>query len=114
MAISAHAEAHRPTKLPLDQVMAAFEKLAKPLSNNTELNEFLSTYFSEAGSELEAVPADQLHTDAAFLDKINDSVIKQFTEKVINIWPDLTRQYVGHEKCDGCVNSYIPVNRTCK
>ncbi|KAI3331894.1 glycoside hydrolase family 37 protein [Xylariaceae sp. AK1471] len=101
-----------PTKLPLDQVMAAFDKLAKPLSNNTELNEFLSTYFSEAGSELEAVAADQLHTDPAFLDKINDSVIKQFTEKVIGIWPDLTRQYVGHDKCDGCVNSYIPVNRT--
>jgi len=94
--------------------MAAFEKLSKPLSNNTELNEFLSTYFGEAGSELEPVPIEQLETDAAFLDKINDSVIKQFTEKVIDIWPDLTRTYVGHQRCDGCVDSYIPVNRTCK
>ncbi|KAI0404946.1 Six-hairpin glycosidase-like protein [Xylaria palmicola] len=101
-----------PTKLPLDQVMAAFEKLAKPLTNNTELNEFLSTYFGEAGSELEAVPADQLKTDPVFLDKINDSVIKQFVEKVIDIWPDLTRKYVGANRCDGCVDSYIPINRT--
>ncbi|KAI8629356.1 Six-hairpin glycosidase-like protein [Xylariaceae sp. FL1651] len=101
-----------PTKLPLDQVVAAFNKLAKPLSNNTELNDFLSTYFGEAGSELEAVPADQLQTDAAFLDKINDSVIKQFVQKVIDIWPDLTRKYVGADGCDGCVNSFIPVNRT--
>ncbi|KAI1180584.1 Six-hairpin glycosidase-like protein [Nemania sp. FL0916] len=101
-----------PTKFPLDQVMAAFEKLAKPLSNNTELNDFLSTYFGEAGSELEAVLADQLKTDPVFLNKVNDSVIKQFVEKVIDIWPDLTRKYVGADKCDGCVNSYIPVNRT--
>lgn len=105
---------YRPTKLPLDQVLAAFEKLAKPLSNNTELNDFLSTYFGEAGSELEAVPADQLKTDPVFLDKIKDSVIKQFVEKVIGIWPDLTRNYVGAKRCDGCVDSYIPVNRTCK
>ncbi|KAJ8110251.1 hypothetical protein ONZ43_g5922 [Nemania bipapillata] len=83
-----------PTKRPLDQVMAAFEKLAKPLSNNTELNEFLSTYFGQAGSELETVPADQLKTDPVFLNKINDSVIKQFVEKVIDIWPDLTRNNI--------------------
>lgn len=94
--------------------MAAFEKLAKPLTNNTDLNDFLSTYFGVAGSELEAVPADQLKTDPVFLNNINDSVIKQFTEKVIDIWPDLTRKYVGADKCDGCVNSFIPVNRTCK
>ncbi|KAJ2981265.1 hypothetical protein NUW58_g6730 [Xylaria curta] len=101
-----------PTKLPLDQVLAAFEKLTKPLTNNTELNEFLSTYFGEAGSELEAVPADQLETDPVFLGNINDSVIKQFVEKIIDIWPDLTRKYVGADACDGCVNSYIPINRT--
>ncbi|KAJ8125592.1 hypothetical protein O1611_g8046 [Lasiodiplodia mahajangana] len=101
-----------PTKLPLDQVLAAFEKLAKPLSNNTELNEFLSTYFGQAGSELQAVPSDQLKTDPVFLNKINDSVVKQFVEKVIDIWPDLTRKYVGGESCDGCVGSFIPVNRT--
>ncbi|KAI1133518.1 Six-hairpin glycosidase-like protein [Nemania abortiva] len=101
-----------PTKLPLDQVMAAFEKLSKPLSNNTELNDFLSTYFGQAGSELEAVPSDQLKTNPVFLNKIKDSVIKQFVEKVVDIWPDLTRKYVGAESCDGCVNSFIPVNRT--
>ncbi|KAI0204709.1 Six-hairpin glycosidase-like protein [Astrocystis sublimbata] len=101
-----------PTKKPLNEVLAAFEKLAKPLTNDTELNDFLSTYFGEAGSELETVPTDQLETDPVFLDKIEDSVIKQFTEKVIEIWPDLTRKYVGSGECDDCVNSFIPVNRT--
>lgn len=60
------------------------------------------------------MPADQLKTNPVFLNKIKDSVIKQFTEKVIDIWPDLTRKYIGADKCDGCVNSYIPINRTCK
>ncbi|KAI1776516.1 glycoside hydrolase family 37 protein [Hypoxylon cercidicola] len=101
-----------PTKAPLDEVLAAFDKLAKPLSNNTELNEFLSTYFGEAGSELAQVPQDDLETDPVFLNNIKDPVIKQYVEKVINIWPDLTRTYVGASNCTGCVNSFIPVNRT--
>ncbi|KAI1503260.1 glycoside hydrolase family 37 protein [Biscogniauxia marginata] len=101
-----------PTKAPLDEVIAAFDKLAKPLSNNTELNNFLSTYFGEAGSELEAVQTDQLRTDPVFLDKIDDTVIKQFVQNVINIWPDLTRTYVGATNCTGCVDSFIPINRT--
>ncbi|KAI0526081.1 Six-hairpin glycosidase-like protein [Xylaria bambusicola] len=101
-----------PTIKPLDEVLAAFEKLEKPLSNNTALQEFLSTYFGEAGSELEEVPVDQLETDPIFLDNIEDSVIKQFVEKVIDIWPDLTRKYVGADSCDDCVDSYIPINRT--
>lgn len=77
--------------MPLDQVLAAFDQLIKPLSNNTELNDFLSTCFGEAGSELAQVPRDQLHTDPVFLDNIDDSVIKQFVQKVIDIWPALTR-----------------------
>ncbi|KAI1075102.1 glycoside hydrolase family 37 protein [Whalleya microplaca] len=101
-----------PTKAPLDEVIAAFDKLTKPLANNTELNDFLSTYFGKAGSELAPVPTDQLKTDPVFLDKVHDPVIKQFVQKVINIWPDLTRTYVGAGNCTGCVNSFIPLNRT--
>ncbi|KAI0018518.1 glycoside hydrolase family 37 protein [Xylariomycetidae sp. FL0641] len=101
-----------PTKAPLDEVIDAFQKLKKPLSNNTELNDFLSKYFGQAGSELEAVPTDQLKTDPTFLDKINDTVIGEFTRKVIDIWPDLTRTYVGGANCTGCVGSFIPLNRT--
>lgn len=93
-------------------MIAAFDKLEKPLSNNTALQDFLGTYFGEAGSELEAVPSDQLKTEPIFLDDINDTAIKQFTEKVIDIWPDLTREYVGAGNCTGCVSSFIPVNRT--
>ena len=31
---------------------------------------------------------------------------------MIDIWPDLTRKYTGVEACQGCANSYLPVNRT--
>ncbi|KAI1799109.1 glycoside hydrolase family 37 protein [Daldinia bambusicola] len=101
-----------PTKVPLDELLAAFDKLTKPLSNNTELHDFLSTYFGQAGSELAQVPIDQLETDPTFLDGIDDAVVKQFVQKVIDIWPDLTRTYVGSTNCTGCVGSFIPVNRT--
>lgn len=53
-----------------------------------------------------------------FLTKLNDTVIRQFVSKVIDIWPDLTRRYVGGSSsspvanCSSCPNSFIPVNRT--
>lgn len=76
------------------------------------MNDFLSTYFGQAGSELAAVPTDQLQTDSAFLDKVEDIVIREFTQKVIDIWPDLTRTYIGAANCSGCVSSFIPLDRT--
>jgi alpha,alpha-trehalase len=104
----------RPTIRPLDEVLAAFSNLTRPIQNNTELNDFLSKYFGEAGSELEAVPTDELETDPSFLENVNSSVVVDFTRQVIDIWPDLTRRYIGAgtSNCTGCVNSFIPVNRT--
>lgn len=104
---------YRPAKKPLAEIQAAFDKLKKPLSNNTELNDFLSTYFDDAGSELKAVPKDQLKVDPKFLDKLNDTVIKEFVTKVIDIWPDLTREYAGSSNnCTNCPNSFIPLKRS--
>jgi alpha,alpha-trehalase len=102
----------RPTKRPIDEVIAAFEQLSKPLSNNTELNDFLSEYFGAAGSELAPVPSEDLTTDPTFLEHVNSTDIRDFISQVIDIWPDLTRQYVGAGNCTGCVSSFIPVNRT--
>ncbi|KAK1909484.1 hypothetical protein P3342_007653 [Pyrenophora teres f. teres] len=101
-----------PTTRPLNEVLSAFANLSRPIENNTALNDFLSTYFGQAGSELEEVPTDQLQTQPDFLDNVNSSVVQDFTRQVIDIWPDLTRRYVGAGNCSGCVNSFIPVNRT--
>ena len=105
-------ERRRPTILPLEQVLANYANLTQPLSNNSELQNFLTTNFAPAGGELVAVPSNQLQTNPAFLGKINDTVITQFVQKVIGIWPDLTRSYVGGGNCSGCVDSFIEVNRT--
>lgn len=96
----------------MDEVIAAFNKLTQPISNNSELNAFLAENFAPAGGELEEVPKSELDTDPVFLDKIEDSTIKEFVSKVIDIWPDLTRRYAGSEQCSQCANSFIPVNRT--
>ena len=104
--------APRPTIKSVDEVIAAFQKLKQPLSNNSELNDFLTANFAPAGGELEEVPKSELETNATFLDNIMNPVIKDFTKAVINIWPDLTRRYAGPGNCSDCANSFIPVNRT--
>ncbi|KAF2877549.1 trehalose [Massariosphaeria phaeospora] len=101
-----------PTLRPLDEVVAAFNELEKPIQNNSALNDFLQEYFGEAGSELEPVPTDELETQPDFLDSVNSSTVANFVSQVIDIWPDLTRRYVGASNCSGCVNSFIPINRT--
>ncbi|RFU76595.1 trehalase precursor [Trichoderma arundinaceum] len=102
-----------PAKRPLAEIQAAFDKLDKPLKNDSSLHTFLSTYFADAGGELEEVPRSSLRTNPVFLSKINDTVIRQFVTKVIDIWPDLTRRYSGAVgNCSSCPNSFIPVNRT--
>jgi alpha,alpha-trehalase len=96
----------------LDEVLTAFHKLSKPIQNNTALNDFLTTYFGKAGSELQALPEQDLEVQPDFLEGVNCSVVEGFTRQVIDIWPDLTRRYVGGGNCTGCVSSFLPVNRT--
>lgn len=101
-----------PTLKPLDEVVAAFNNLSQPISNNSALQAFLTIYFGEAGAELEAVPPEDLSVNATFLDSVADPDIHDFVSQVVDIWPDLTRKYVGASNCTGCVNSFIPLNRT--
>ncbi|KAL7898647.1 glycoside hydrolase family 37 protein [Trichoderma sp. SZMC 28014] len=102
-----------PAKRPLSEIQAAFNNLSKPLTNSSSLQTFLSTYFADAGGELVDVPHSSLTTNPTFLTKLNDTVIRQFVTKVIDIWPDLTRRYsAAVSNCSTCPNSFIPVNRT--
>ncbi|KAF2749798.1 glycoside hydrolase family 37 protein [Sporormia fimetaria CBS 119925] len=102
-----------PTKRPLDEVLEAFSQLERPIQNNTALTEFLQEYFGEAGGELEELDRETLETQPDFLENVNSSTVADFVRQVIDIWPDLTRKYAGaSDDCDGCVNSFIPINRT--
>ena len=96
----------------MDDVIAAFSRLSQPLSNNSELHAFLTENFAPAGGELEEVPAEELQADPRFLSKVKDATVREFVGKVIDIWPDLTRRYLGPGNCSTCDNSFIPVNRT--
>ncbi|KAF2274729.1 trehalase precursor [Westerdykella ornata] len=102
-----------PTIRPLNEVLEAFSKLERPIQNNTALNDFLKTYFGEAGSELAEIDPNQLETQPEFLDNVNSSTVKDFVRQVIDIWPDLTRKYAGspNPNCTECVDSFLPIAR---
>lgn len=102
----------RPGLRSVDDIQEAFDELDKPLSNNSALNDFLDEYFADAGGELAEVPTDELDTDPKFLDDVDDDVVKEFVEKVIDIWPDLTRVYNGSSNCTDCPSSFIPLNHS--
>jgi alpha,alpha-trehalase len=97
----------------LDEVLEAFSNLERPIQNNSALNDFLSEYFGEPGSEIEALNPDDFETSPDFLKNVNSSTVVSFVSQVIDIWPDLTRRYVGaNSNCSECVNSFLPLNRT--
>ncbi|ORY76099.1 glycoside hydrolase family 37 protein [Protomyces lactucae-debilis] len=100
-----------PTIKPVDEVLAAFANLTKPLSNNTELQTFLSENFGQAGTEL-VMSNRSITANATFLSTVNSSIVADFVSQVIDIWPSLTREYAPKQLCDGCVTSFLPVNRT--
>jgi alpha,alpha-trehalase len=101
-----------PTIRPLEAVLSAFDALAKPLKNDTALNDFLRENFGAAGSELGEVHPEELTTNATFLGRVANRDVRDFLEQVIDIWPQLTRKYVGSAGCEGCVSSFIPLNHT--
>jgi len=71
-----------PTIRPLDEVLQAFSELPVPLVNGTELQTFLSTYFGPPGDEIAPLPANELWTNATFLQTVKDNVIHSFLSQV--------------------------------
>jgi hypothetical protein len=94
---------HRPTIRPLDEVVAAFNNLSKPIQNNSALNDFLNQYFGEAGSEIEPVPTDQLQTEPDFLENVNSSTVADFVSQVIGIWRKFNSTDSASELFANCI-----------
>ncbi|KAF2453737.1 Six-hairpin glycosidase-like protein [Lineolata rhizophorae] len=102
-----------PTLKAPQEVLDAFAELPRPITNNSDLQDFLTTYFGQAGSELEPVPDDELTTDPQFILHVNNTDLVDFVLQVIAIWPDLTRKYVGAvPNCTVCADSFIPLERS--
>ena len=100
-----------PTIKPVDQVLAAYRNLTQPLTNDSALQSFLSENFAAAGMEIVALN-ETLSGNATFLTSLDSSIVADFVQQIIDIWPTLTRQYVGSSLCDGCESSFIPLNRS--
>ncbi|KAL5596857.1 hypothetical protein BROUX41_006459 [Berkeleyomyces rouxiae] len=100
-----------PARKPLANIQADFDKLAKPLANNSALHTFLKNNFDPAGGELQPANVIQFPSKPHFLERINDPVLKEFSLKVVNMWSDLTRQYVSASTCKDCPSSFLPMKR---
>ncbi|CAN8099092.1 unnamed protein product [Discula destructiva] len=100
-----------PTKVPLEEIEAAFNKLPTPLQNGTELIEFLSTNFSPAGAELIPLVDQNITIDATLLSAMNNSVNSAFVLEIMKKWDDLTRQFNQTSICSQCQSSFIPPKR---
>ncbi|KAL1872069.1 hypothetical protein Daus18300_004438 [Diaporthe australafricana] len=100
-----------PTKVPLEEVQAAYDQLTKPLQNNTELLGFLDSNFAFAGEEVVPVDPGSLIVNATFLDGIANAVNREFTEAVIELWPNLTRSVNESAVCAECDSSLLSIKR---
>lgn len=102
-----------PTTRPVDQVIAAYRNLTKPLRNDTQLQQFLSSNFGPPGTEI-ARPNRTFTPNITFGSPGYPvaPVVQDFARQVINIWPTLVREYRGADLCNGCETSSIPLNRT--
>lgn len=92
-------------------MQSAYDLLAKPLQNNTELLDFLGDNFGPAGQELIPVDPGSLVVNASFLDGIENAVNREFTEAVIDLWPDLTRSVNESAICVECEKSLLSIKR---
>ncbi|CCG81098.1 Putative uncharacterized protein [Taphrina deformans PYCC 5710] len=99
-----------PTIRPVQDVLNAYQNLSRPITNNTQLQSFLSENFGAVGLETGAVNST-LSTDPTFLSHVNSSIVADFVRQIVDIWPDLTRQVVNTTLCAGCDSSFIPPSR---
>lgn len=95
----------------MEDVLSAYDQLQKPLQNDSQLLNFLSEYFTPAGSELIAVPSEDLTTNATFLEGMSNAINREFVQQIVDRWPELTRAYNTTTVCESCQSSFIPVQR---
>ncbi|KAF7655772.1 hypothetical protein LDENG_00051110 [Lucifuga dentata] len=79
-----------------DVVLSAFHNLTNKSPNMTvpthELQEFLKTYFDAPGTEFEPWTPPDWHDKPKFLGKIADHELRNWAEKIHNLWKSLGRK----------------------
>ena len=95
----------------LQDVVAGYQDLKKMypkgLRNDSNLQSFLATYFLQTGNEL-----TQLRNVKAskYTGQPSTLEISDFVQKVVDIWPTLTRE--TNPVCKSCLSSLIPLKHS--
>ena len=80
-----------PLKVSPEEATAAFDAIDDP-TDTEAIREFLSTYFNEAGSDLDDWIPEDLQESPAFLNKITDVNYRQWGDDLNQLWKLLGRQ----------------------
>ncbi|KAM7398979.1 hypothetical protein PAMP_018276 [Pampus punctatissimus] len=79
-----------------DIVLSAFHNLSNESPNRivspAKLHEFLSVYFEKAGTEFESWTPRDWHDKPKFLEKVADQELRNWAEKIHNLWKSLGRK----------------------
>lgn len=79
-----------------DEVLLAFRNLSNEYPNTTvpaaALQEFLSVYFVKPGTEFESWTPPDWHDKPKFLDGITDQELRDWAQKIHNLWKSLGRK----------------------
>lgn len=110
----------KPTKKPLNQVLAAYQALISNSSSssngsapsNTSIAQFVSDNFGMEGQELQQANLTDFKQSPSFLKNISDAQVRDFSAAVHSFWPQLARTVNTSFLCQGCVSSFLPVNNT--
>ncbi|KAJ1838040.1 hypothetical protein LPJ73_007203, partial [Coemansia sp. RSA 2703] len=100
----------KPTKRPLDEVLAGFESIGGINATRQALKAFVLNNFAEEGQELKQInDLPQFNPNPEFLQKVHDPLLREFGRTVNGYWKTLIREQDLTQLCDGCVSSMLPL-----
>lgn len=104
-ALDSKTAVDRPTKQPLDQVLAALRHLNE--TNPDEIRSFVFKYLDEPGSEIVAANLTDWVETPRFVESIKDDQLREFAIELNRIWRELYKQV--DRLGDGCISSHLPM-----
>ncbi|KAJ1883267.1 hypothetical protein H4R99_000590 [Coemansia sp. RSA 1722] len=100
----------KPTKAPVDQVLANFNSIGGINATRDDLLAFVQNNFGAEGQELRQVDdLPELNPDPEFIDRVHDPLLRAFGRTVNGYWKTLIREQDLNHLCQGCVSSMLPL-----
>ncbi|KAJ2887780.1 hypothetical protein FB639_001083 [Coemansia asiatica] len=100
----------KPTKLPVDEILAQFDSIGGINATRKDLATFVSQNFGAEGQELRQVDnLPELNPNPEFLIKVADPLLRAFGKTINGYWKTLIREQDLSQLCQGCVSSMLPL-----